>query len=763
VKLKLDTSLDFVNTFYEIDVGDSKKGIVLTEETTTDFGTSETILDPSLVSSKVKDLKFFKGRTTATVDPSFKTNVLYSSSFAKNGNVFSATNSSVLTDSNPNFYLYSKEQNADQNVIGYSFNVSPNRGSLLHIVNQSDNKSYIFGGTNTVIGSSLSFYGTEYTGLTSSPFLLLKFDFTSQTDTFKLKINQETEVVVGDYTADTFKYLCAGLSDLLYTYGILVIPCKNNMVAFDRFDGTDTIELVLTSLYTKITTVPKFTSFEYLSSTKTVTYDPVLHPVNFTFTYVDNVDNIENYPLTYKLGIVQDTGRNTNYSSYRVRLKFDIQSARNTTQDFKLEIEEGTLEPTFTINDTDTIEAILDMIGDEINNFLPSNYSVEKGYLTSSIDIINNQATETTYIKVTTGPWMTIDPEFGGVYVENPDGSKTIIIKPNDGSLTITNDTGMLGFDAMYSQNHIFGVTSLNPVTGAFSEVNYITAIWGGQATPGGDYCYLMYELNSKFREYGYEAIPLYTSTTSGVHYYIGFTRIVSSPSQTKLAIGVNNKQHAYDNHFYISGKDLYRTNSQDGVRVKNTKGNASIEAWKDKVVPVPPNSTYQARAFEIADSTVSLYKSELSGFIANRDGIIVNYMGATYFTYKSSRVLNPITNPLQTCIDLVDILSAVENGWTPETSVNGTVYKATRNGVATVTLDTSTMAFTLSLVKSVRRSYCNSIGFEQEGDITITNYAGWVKYPYGYNNNHSGYGKLEVSPHIYMLISAYHPSIDGV
>jgi hypothetical protein len=71
-------------------------------------------------------------------------------------------------------------------------------------------------------------------------------------------------------------------------------------------------------------------------------------------------------------------------------------------------------------------------------------------------------------------------------------------------------------------------------------------------------------------------------------------------------------------------------------------------------------------------------------------------------------------------------------------------------------------MEFTLSLVRAARHFYCNSIGFEQEGDITVTDYAGWVKYPYGYNSNQSGYGLLEVKPHIYMLISAYHSSIDG-
>jgi hypothetical protein len=762
VKLKLDTSFVFTLASVGTDTEDQKRCILLRETVTTDYGEDDSVVDPALISKKIKDLKYFSG-STGEVDNSFTTNVIYGSSFVKTGNIFSTTNNNVLSDSNPNFYLYSKSVNYDQNVIGYSFNISPNRGSMLHLVDQSDNKSYIYSPDETLIGRSSTYYGTEFTGFVSSPFLLLNFDFTSQTDTFKIKIGNEDEVVLGDYTAATFKFLCAKLSDILYEKGILVIPCKNNRVAFDRFLGEDTVDFVLTSLYTKLTTVPKFTSFEYLSSTKTVQYNPDLHPVNFTFTYVDQIITSSepvDYPLTYKLSISKDTGRATNYTSYKVRLKFDINSVRNTTQSFKLEVEEGTLDTTFTINDTDSIDTVLDMIGDAINNFLPSNYSVEKSYLASSIDIINNQATESTYIKVTTGPWMTIDPLFGGVYVENPDGSKTIVIKPNDGSSTITNDTGMLAFNAMYASEHIFGVTSLNPVTGSFSQVNYLTATVGGQS-PGSDYCYSLNELNTKFREYGYEAIPLFTSTTSGVHYYIGLTRIVNSASQTKLAIGVTNKADAYNNKFYISGKDLYRISDQNGTRVKNTKGNASIEAWKDKVVPSP--NALQARPFEITETTTSLYKTELTGSIANRDGMKMSTVCQNgYFNLLLTETLNPISDPAATVVSLVNIITGLPNGWTPKTSVNGTVYSAERVGDAIVTLDTATMKITVKFTRNARFFYCNSIGFDQENDLVIDNYAGWVKYPYGYNTNQSNYGILEVKPYIYMLITAYHADIDG-
>lgn len=762
VKLKPDTTFTFTNISSGIDPTDQIKCILLRETVTTDFGEDNTIVDPSLISQKIRDLKYFAGNASE-IDTTFKTNVIYGSSFAKAGNVFSTVNNNVLSDSNPNFYLYSKSVNYDQDVIGYSFNISTDRGAMLNLVEQSDNKSYIYAPNETIIGKSYTYYGTEYTGLINSPFMLLNFDFTSQTDTFKLQFKGEDEIVLGDYTASTFKFLCAKLSDVLYEKGILVIPCKNNRVAFDRFLGENPVEFKLTSLYTKITTVPKFTSFEYLSSTKTIQYNPELHPVNFTFTYVDQVltsETSEDYPLTYKLGISKDTGRNTNYNSYKVRLKFDINSVRNSTQAFKLEVEEGTLETTFTINDTDNIDTVLDMIGDAINNFLPSNYSVDKIYLSSAIDIVNNQATDSTYIKVTTGPWMSIDPLFGGVYVENPDGSKTVVIKPNDGSNTITNDTGMLAISTEPNMETYYGLSAMNPINGTFSQM--ITQA----INTGSQYCYLITYLNKNFRQYGYEVVPLYTSGNSFADVYLGFTKIVDNISQTKFVIGVSNKNTAYANKVYKSSKDYYYVNSQSGSRIKLTKGNASIDEWKDKVVPTNPNfEPIQARPFEITEVTPSLYKRVLTGKLANRDGINLSYIGQTSFSTTNVKFdvkLDPISDPIKTCYNLVCAAVGQTAGWKSIDTVNGTTYTCERTGDAKITLDTSSMEFTLEY-PSDKAVYCTTtFGFDQENDISFTNYAGWVKYPYGYNSRQRDYGEIELKSYLQMLIVAYDPSIDG-
>ena len=761
VRLKRDTSFDFVYTMYTVDLGDGDKGILLTQETDTDYGANESVVSPAMIPSQIKELKYFTGSLESTADDSFKTNTVYSSSFAKNGSVFSATNNTVLTDSNPNFYLYSKSIDFDQDVVGYSFNISPTRGSLLHLINQSDDRNYIFTGTTPVIGKSYTYFGTEYTGLVSSPFLLLNFDFTSQTDTFKLKIDNEAEVIVGDYTASTFKYLCARLSDLLYEKGILVIPCKNNKIAFDRFDGEDPVELVLTALYTKITTVPKFTSFEYLGSTKTVVYDPVLHPVNFTFTYVDEIDPDpelpSTYPLVYKLNITKDTGRDTEHVSYKVRLNFNIPSVRNTTQAFKLEVEEDILDTTFTINDTDSIETVLDAIATEINTFLPSNYSVEVSYLTSAIDIVNNQATETTYIKVTTGTWMTIDPVYGGVYVENPDSSKTMIMKPNDGSSTITTDTGIIAIDAASTYFDKMGVSTYNPVNGTFSSLTLVSF-----STMFSAYCYALQTLNSGYRQYGYEVIPLYESGTSNTSSYFGLSKIVNNSSQTKPVIIANTKQAAYENGLYKSAKDMFMTTSQDGTRSKIIKGNASIVEWKDKVI----TGENKARPFEIREVTPSLYKKTVSGKIANRDGLVLTSIrpssNNSYDTsHYNTRTLNIATgDPTAISGDIFLSLTQPEGSVSFSQSHVGDVYTCEGMGYR-FDYDNITKEFTLTTSLELTTVTC--LGFTQPNDVIFEDYAGWIKYPVGLNSSTDKFNLLETNPYIYMLVISYNQIIDGV
>lgn len=761
VRLKRDTSFNFVYTMYTVDLGDGDKGILLTQETDTDYGANESVVSPAMIPSQIKELKYFTGSLEATADDSFKTNTLYSSSFAKNGSVFSATNNTVLTDSNPNFYLYSKSINFDQDIVGYSFNISPTRGSLLHLINQSDDRNYIFTGTTPVIGKSYTYFGTEYTGLVSSPFLLLNFDFTSQTDTFKLKIDNEAEVIVGDYTASTFKYLCARLSDLLYDKGILVIPCKNNKIAFDRFDGEDPVELVLTSSYTKITTVPKFTSFEYLGSTKTVVYDPVLHPVNFTFTYVDEIDPDpelpSTYPLVYKLNITKDTGRNTEYASYKVRLNFNIPSVRNTTQAFKLEVEEGVLDTTFTINDTDSIETVLDTIATEIDTFLPSNYSVEVSYLTSAIDIVNNQATETTYIKVTTGPWMTIDPIYGGVYVENPDGSKTMIMKPNDGSNIITTDTGVIAIDTTSVFMDSMGLSNYNAFTGNFSAA---TNIW---STGQDAYCAILQNMNTLYRQYGYELIPLYDSATSNVSQYLGLTKITSSSSSAKPVI-IADKEAAYNGGLYKSAKDMFIVSDNTGTRTKLTKGNASIVEWKDKVIPF---QQLTARPFEIKDSTTSLYKRAFTGQLANRDGLLLTSLrqlghgspqSSTAYHKKTFNITTG--DPASICTELLVSLTEPNGSQSFTQSNVGNVYTSEGMGYK-VDYNHTTKEFTFSTTLELTTVTC--LGFTQVGDLVINDYAGWVKCPLGLNNGLNNFDLLEVNPYVYMLIISYNQIIDGV
>lgn len=758
VKITLNTSLSFDGIYYEqeLDTGVGNKGFIAKETTTTTYGVSGSVVDPTLIPEELKDLKYIKGFVGA--DRSFKTNSIYASRFSSDGSNLSTENTNVLTDNLPNFYLYSKSQNYDQNIIGYSVNISPTRGALLHNVVESDNRSYLTTDSD-LIGVAYSYLGTEYTGLLSSPFLLLKLDLTSTDDVFKIKINNNAEVLVGDYSSITFDHLCAKLSELLYPHGILVIPCKNNIVGFDRYQGTGKVEIVLSAATTVITTLPQFTSFEYLHSTKTITYDPTIHPVNYSFTYIDDTNSTPDYPNIYKLNIDEDTGRLTNYTTYRVRLAFDIPSVRNTTQTFKLEVEEGVLDTTFTINTTDTLNTILDSIATAIDTFLPSNYSIFKNYLTYTLDIINNEPTDSAYAKITTGSWVSVDSKFGGSYVKDVNGTKGIVLKPNDGSLTVISDTGIIAIDSSYSTLHGYGVTSLNPMTGQFT-----TMINDEYPSTGFDYCATIAILNYKYRQYGYEAIPLYNGSTSTVSPYIGVTRIVSGTSQIRIATYSDDRANAIVEDFCKSAINMYHTDPATGLRAQISKNNASLELWENKLIArsgvSDPNK--QGRPFTIDEITTTAYSRTITGTIANRDSISTSSImskNATTSTLKTT-TLNPVSNPAETCSNLVDLLTYDITGQTKIDSVVGDVYHC-ENSWVKVSLNSVTFELTLTYTDQENYSICSAIGFDQASDFAFANYAGWVPYTYGING--ASFGALESKSYIRLLVTTYHDSVDGV
>ena len=728
--------------------------IVLEEETTQTYPIG-TVINPSSVSARIKELHYYSLNGN---NDEFSTRVLYSSALKVNRSqptpVLSSTNSSVLNETYTNFYLYSTSAPDAEKHIGYIVNINPTTAAMLHLVSETDSvRSYTSSLTRN-IGFGNMMYGTEYTGLLSSPFLLLKFDFTSQTDNYYLSINNGTKQTVGAYTSQTFKYLCAKLSDMLYPHGILVIPCKNNIIALDRFEGTGPVEIDLYSSYTKITTLPRFTSFEYLNGSKVIEYNSVMHPFNYSFTYEDN----EELDIKYKLKISEDTGgRGTTYASYRVRFIFDVPSVRNTTQSFKLEVEEGILDTSFTITDIVPTDTVIDNIWEAISNFLPPYYTVQKDYVTSSIDIINNQATDSTFIKVTTGTWMRIDPQFGGVYVENPDGSKTIIMTENDGSLIVTNGSGTVAFSTTGASSLTgAGYAVLNSITNAFDSESLISL-------HNNSYCEAIQEVNKKLRSQGYEAIPLYDTTSSGISYFIGINRIVETKTNNKALLIWSDIDSAISTKQVKSGKDMYRETSSG--KVKLTQNNVSIEEWKNK-------AGNNRQALEITENFPTIYSRTITGKLAERDNIILSSVRPGYATTSTTNpirkdlVLNPVSSPNIATKKLLIALGCIteaEEWYVGDASEDGDnlkcVYVNTNKGLE-LTFNKVTFDFTLKIVDP--GSYCTTLGFNVANDITFPSYKGWIKQPQGYNTIYDNYNEVEAKAQCYTLILNYSTN-DGV
>lgn len=751
---KMEIPFDNRSTYYETVSQSIYSGhITLEEAVTVDYGSNGSVVSPLLISDDIKNLTYFIG--TENADAFFSTHMNFVSSFKKDGSIFSANNPEVLTDTYSNYHLYGSSVNADSDIIGYSLNVSPYTGALIHAVLQSDARDYLTG-INPVIGKVSLFHKTRYTGLLSSPFLLLRLDFTEVTDTFSIKINNNDVLVIGDYTQDTFKYLCSKLSDVLYPYGILVIPCKDNKIALDRFRGDTDLELIITTNSTEITTLPSFTSFQYLNSNKTITFDASLHPGNFSFTYIDDPnmytpEEDPDYPLTYKVKINKDDNRSIPYISPRSRLLVDTSAIKGGVKTFKLETSEGTLTTDFNVNVDMSVYEIIDLISNKIDTFLNSDYSVEKNYLVPCVDIVNNKSDNSSFIKLTVDSWMTLSPSFGGVYQENPDGSRTIVLDQNDGTSVIISGDGPIAIDLQYALSPInLGTTSLNPSTGEFSKDLIVIAV------SQGSYGKSLVKINERLRAYGYEAYPLFESNESVLpSKYIGVSKVISGNNATKLYVGGGaNREDFYENLVYKSAKGLYT--QRRAIKDEVLENNASVDEWLSRIIP----DQITARPFEINHISTSMYgKKTLDGTIAMRDSLQLKRRVHLSDSFLSISV-NPLTDPSTTCRKLLSFLAGFDNESLEEPSVNGDVYSLTYQGTS-LSINKTTGDFTISYNSS--SLYLGlDIGFDQENDI-VFDYDGWFSYPYGYNSEDTSSSLFETSAKAKFLIVAFSESIDEV
>lgn len=738
--------LEGVSTYSETTVINESLGtstttgkIILSQEVSTDYGATGTDVT-SLVDAQIKEITSFEGNKSFDT---FTTNLLYITSFKKEGDAFLSDGTSVLTDELPNYYLYSKNINIDQELIGYSANISTSNGVLLHLVMDSDISSF------TPPNSQANFLTkTVYTGLFSSPFAFIEMSFTDQIDTFSIQVNEEEEVLLGDYTSETFKYLCYSLSNVLYPHGILVIPCEGNKIALSKFKDDVDVEITLSTKYTKLITKSSFESFKYLNTNKTVLFDTVLHPVNSSFTYVPE-QSLET-KIVYKIKIDKDTNRENIYLSERIRLLINPSLLHGTTQQFKMIVEEGVLDTSFTFTGSTNVNTMVDMVADSLDTFLDSKYNVERNYLSTCIDIVNTQPEGTSSIKVLTGNWITFSSKYGGLVLESPDTTRSVVLNKYDGTTTPITGLGPIALNIRYPSYPLtVGTSTLNPLNYNFSED--LTGI----LTNSGSYSKNLVNINTRLRPHGYEAYPLYSSEDSLTpSEYIGISRIITSNSSKLYIGGGSDKAGLNLNLVYKSAKDLYIQRNSDKILLITP--NASIEEWYDKVIPMQ----ISARPFEIDDNSVSVYgKKSIEGSIALRDGLQINRRIPLSNSYTSVTI-DTVLSPEEACKNLHMIFAGLEvvSSVTPTIEVD--VYTIEDSDVKVV-YNSSTGSFTVFYNQSLLTLGLD-IGFEQENDIVL-NYDGWFDYAYGYNSADSSSVSFETSSKAKTLLVSFDTTIDGV
>lgn len=715
--------------------------IIFTEYVDTDHGETGTDVT-ALANPAIKALTTFEARKEN--DDSFTPNLLYVTNFKKQGETFSTSLLPVLDDTNSNYYLYSKSINAPQDIIGISTNISEENGTLLSLVLSADLEEYT--DFSALVGSVNFLSTTAYTGLFASPFLLIKVTFPIASDTFSIKINLEDEVVLGSYGESTFKHLCAKLADLLYDYGILVIPCKNNMIALSKFKDDVDIEVELSSTLTKLNTQNSFTDFQYLNSDKTITFDPTQHPLNTSFTYVETDTGL----IKYKFKVNKDTSRPDIYLSDRVRLLINYLSIRGTTQNFKIETQDGTFETSITIPSDMIVTDIVDLVATSIDELLDSKYTIDRNYLSVGFDLVNTLPTEGMYLKITAGEWMMVSDIFGGIYYENEDLSKSFPLDKNDGTTIVITGSGPIALNIQDTTNIVsLGTSDINPMTYDLSQDTL------GVSTFQNAYSQNLVHINQRLRPYGYEAYPLFdTESSTTLSQYIGISRIIASNSTKLYLAGGASREDLYNAQTYKSAKGLYV--QRDNIKTILTEDNASIVEWLQK--PIPLQSS--ARPFEIKDSSISLYgKKSIQGILAQRDGLVLSrreYVNDAHLELT----LNPVSNSLETCKKLHMFLSGTLSESSTDPVLSGSEYSLTHNNV-TLVYNITSGAFTVTYEQSLL-DFGLDIGYTQDNDITF-DYDGWFNYPYGYNTSSVSSTLFETAPKAKILIVSFNTTIDGV
>lgn len=353
----------------------------------------EAIIPDAEVPVEIKALDTFTA--SYNLDEEYYAHLIYVTPFKKDGSIFSTTNNPVLNDAYKNYYMYGKYKRVDQDIIGYSVNISPSSGAFLHAVFGTDTKDLSLRESLT-IGESNFLYKTIYTGLLGSPYVMLKFNIDTS-DTFSLKVNNTTHSL-GSFSKATFFDLYKKLDSILEPLGFILICFENEHISIDRkTNSTTDIEISIESEKTSIETVNTFSDMAVLED-PTVLLSSGLksHPKNDSFTYIEpgiTEDEIGNEipdreSLLFKFVLTPNGTRPFNFGTETITL--DVNSIKGRTLMVTISLGSKSINGELSFEESDTSTQIVDKVFKLLtDNVTSTRYTFTKDYSNATITVLD--------------------------------------------------------------------------------------------------------------------------------------------------------------------------------------------------------------------------------------------------------------------------------------------------------------------------------------------------------------------------------------
>lgn len=353
------------------------------------------------VSDVIKSLNTF----TASFKPDsdYYAHLLYVSSFIKNGTIFATSNGPVLNDAYRNYHVYSVSKGTDQDIIGYSINISPSAGVFLHAVLGTGDRDFSQY-TDIVVGQSSFLYKTIYTGLLGSPYVMLKFNI-NESDTFKMKVN-DTVHELGSYSKENFYELFNKIDTILYPLGLLPICYEGYHISLDRRTSSTTpIEVSFETTKTSIVTVDYFVDMPVFEEPEILISSGVIsHPKNSSFTYLEPimVEGEDGYlepvndNLNFKFVITENGNRPFNFGTKSITL--DTNEIKGRTLMVTIKLGRDTITGEIVFDENDTVSQIVDKVYNLIvENVTSSRYKFTKNYDDATISVLDRYSSNTIF------------------------------------------------------------------------------------------------------------------------------------------------------------------------------------------------------------------------------------------------------------------------------------------------------------------------------------------------------------------------------